>query len=151
MATRPANLRPRQSGSPRSKRGESKPGPQTQAQIAASGTPLRSSDASFELLFSQNPHPIYVHDRETLQFLEVNDAAVTAYGYSREELLRMRITDIRPAGDSPEVVEAIRTGGKSLKSSGHRLDRRRNGELFEVEITTQALSFAGRDAVLVVA
>ena len=43
---------------------------------------LRRNEEMFRLLFSYNPLPTWVTDRETLQFLEVNDAAVRQYGYS---------------------------------------------------------------------
>ena len=42
-------------------------------------------DASFRLLFAANPLPMWLYDAESLQFLEVNDAAVSQYGYTREE------------------------------------------------------------------
>ena len=62
-------------------------------------------------LFRQNPHPMWVFDAETLAFLDVNEAAVQHYGYSRGEFLAMRITDIRPSedvGDLMAFVEAAR-------------------------------------------
>jgi PAS domain S-box-containing protein len=43
---------------------------------------LRKSEEMFRLLFSYNPLPTWVMDRESLKFLEVNDAAVRQYGYS---------------------------------------------------------------------
>lgn len=57
---------------------------------------LRDSEDRYRLLFAQSPHPMWVYDVATLEFLEVNDATVQHYGYSRSELLAMRITDIRP-------------------------------------------------------
>lgn len=60
---------------------------------------LRENEESFRLLFANNPLPMWVWDEETLQFLEVNEAAIQHYGYSRDEFLGMRTTDIRPAED----------------------------------------------------
>src|SRR5207249_7252817 len=45
----------------------------------------RERQASFRLLFSHHPLPMWVSDVETLRFLEVNATAVAHYGYSREE------------------------------------------------------------------
>ena len=56
---------------------------------------LRNSEKQYRLLFQGNPNPMWVFNLETLMFLEVNDAAVQHYGYSREEFLAMAITDIR--------------------------------------------------------
>src|SRR5262249_2554737 len=44
---------------------------------------VRRSAEYFEYLFSNHPMPMWVFDAETLGFLEVNQAAVEQYGYSR--------------------------------------------------------------------
>ena len=50
-------------------------------------TALKRREASFRLLFDDNPMPMWVFDAETTQFLSVNDAAVQHYGYARETFL----------------------------------------------------------------
>src|SRR5262249_6136861 len=57
---------------------------------------LRQSEEQYRLIFDGNPTPMWVFDQETLQFLEVNDAALQHYGYSREEFLQMTLGDLRP-------------------------------------------------------
>jgi two-component system, cell cycle sensor histidine kinase and response regulator CckA len=94
---------------------------------------------------------MYVCDSETFRFVEVNAAAIEAYGYSREEFLRMRLTDIRPQEDVPRLLKSIRKHPAPVQRRGHWRHRRKNGELFDVEVTTQGISFAGHAAVLVVA
>ncbi|HZO92265.1 MAG TPA: EAL domain-containing protein [Candidatus Baltobacteraceae bacterium] len=54
-------------------------------------------------LFASSPVPMWVYDRRTLRFLDVNDAAVATYGYSREEFLAMSLLDIRPEEDRERV------------------------------------------------
>lgn len=66
---------------------------------------LRESEQSFRHPFQDSPEPMWVFDLETFQFLEVNDTAIEKYGYSREEFLALRITDIRSPGD-PEALAA---------------------------------------------
>jgi diguanylate cyclase (GGDEF)-like protein/PAS domain S-box-containing protein len=53
----------------------------------------------FEDLFVKNPLPMWLFDTGTLRFVEVNQAAVTKYGWSRNEFLLMSLNDIRPAED----------------------------------------------------
>ena len=55
-------------------------------------------------LFDHNPLPAYVFDRDTLQFLAVNDAMLRVYGFEREELLQRTLFDIRP----PSEHDALR-------------------------------------------
>ena len=68
----------------------------------------RSAQAAreFRMLFAANPLPMWIYDRTTLQFLEVNEAAIRRYGYERAEFLAMTIADIRP----PDDVEGLLTG-----------------------------------------
>jgi two-component system cell cycle sensor histidine kinase/response regulator CckA len=108
------------------------------------------ADTNFELLFSSNPYPMYLFDAKTLAFLEVNAAAIKSYGYSREEFLRMTITDIRPQEEVPRLLEMTRNPIEPVACQGYWKHRRKNGELFEVEVTTQGISFAGKHAVLAI-
>jgi PAS domain S-box-containing protein len=110
-----------------------------------------ANDTNFELLFSKNPCPMYVIDRQTLRFLEVNAAAIGQYGFSREEFLAMSVTEIRPSEDVPRLLESIRRHSASVVSKGQWRHRRKTGEIFDVEVTGQSIPFAGHDAVLAVA
>jgi PAS domain S-box-containing protein len=96
-----------------------------------------SDDGGFRLLFEGNPLPMWVYDVATLAFLEVNTAAVTQYGYAREEFLRMRLGDLGPA--------------ESFQRRGHWQHRLKDGRRRDVEIASHTLQFAGRTAALVVA
>ncbi len=112
---------------------------------------LRESEASFRLLFANNPLPMWVFDGETLQFLQVNDAAIAHYGYSREEFLGMRITDICPPEDVAPLSPAVEKERPALRLAGQWRHRTKEGRILDVEIITHALEFAGRGAILVVA
>ena len=48
---------------------------------------LRSSETRYRQLFEKSPLPTWVADHASQRFLEVNDAAIEHYGYSREEFL----------------------------------------------------------------
>ena len=104
---------------------------------------------NFELLFSKHPHPMFVFDQKTLDYLEVNEAAIQNYGYSREEFLRMKVSDIRPAEDVRRLMETVHNRPKTLSTQGAWKHRRKNGEIFDAEITSQGIRYAGRHAVLV--
>jgi len=112
---------------------------------------LRQNEASFRLLFAGNPLPMWVYDLSTLQFLEVNAAAITHYGYAREEFLGMRITDIRPPEDVGRLMADLAKRRPALQSSGEWRHRRKDGRVIDVQIESHAIAFSGHDAVLVVA
>jgi len=112
-------------------------------------TRLQESEEQYRLLFEDNPHPMWVHDPDTLGFLAVNDAAVRFYSYSRDEFLAMTVDDIRPPEDIPRLIahaEGHRDVGPTSGVWKHRL---RGGALADVEISANSIVFRGRKARLV--
>jgi len=130
------------------------PSPRASRRIArgtSQPTPLPADhDLSFLILFMNNPQPMWVYDLKTLAFLEVNDAARAHYGYSRDEFLRMRLTDIRPQEDVPLLLEELAKVGSGFYHSGDWRHLLKDGRLIDVEIVSHKLVFAGREAELVV-
>ena len=109
---------------------------------------VRRSEQRYRLLFDSNPQPMWVFDLETLRFLEVNEAAVQHYGYSREEFLSMSIKDIRPPEDIPALVQTLAAPVAGLEKVGAWKHRKKDGSIIAVEITLHQLTFAGRSAEL---
>jgi PAS domain S-box-containing protein len=103
------------------------------------------------MLFEASPLPMWVYDAETLEFLAVNDAAVRNYGWSREEFLTMRITEIRPPSEVEALIAGIRDGSSfgspERETWRHRL---RDGTIIDVEISAGRIDFEGKPAALVV-
>ncbi|HLW59866.1 MAG TPA: PAS domain S-box protein [bacterium] len=112
---------------------------------------LRGTVESFQLLFANNPLPMWVYDLETLKLIEVNGAAVAHYGYSRDEFLAMRITELRPEDEVPRLLANVAKERPELQSSGEWHHRLKNGQVIDVHITSHTLEFSGRHAILVVA
>ena len=108
-------------------------------------------DVPFRYLFDQNPTPMWVYELGSLAFLEVNQAAIQSYGYTRSEFLGMRITDIRPPEDVPKLLELTANRPPGLRYVGKWRHRIKSGVLIEVDISSSAIEFGGRRAVLVVA
>jgi PAS domain S-box-containing protein len=112
---------------------------------------LRETEERHRKLFDNNPHPTWVYDRMTLRFLAVNRATVEKYGYSKNELLAMTIKDIRPPEDVPRLLESVSTLRDGIEKFGVWKHRRKDGSTIDAEITSYAMSFAGREAEVVVA
>lgn len=113
---------------------------------------LQDLAEQYRLLFENNPHPMWVYDLETLSFLAVNNAAIEHYGYSQDEFLAMTVGDIHPAEDNISVLlEKVSRATSGINRVGVWSHRKRNGTLIDVEITAHRLTFAGRQAELVLA
>jgi len=111
----------------------------------------RAAGVEFRRLFDANPLPMLVYDCQTLGFLEVNESAVTRYGYSREEFRRLRIPDIHPREDLISLEQHLKKKRQRLWQSGPWRHRSKNGQITSVEIAGQRMKWNGRDAALVVA
>jgi PAS domain S-box-containing protein len=89
-------------------------------------------------LFEIHPHAILVYDLETLRFLAVNAAAITLYGYSREEFLDLTINDIRSPRNNSHPAPG--------EESGIRRHFTKNGSFIPLETDSRDVSFDGRPA-----
>jgi two-component system cell cycle sensor histidine kinase/response regulator CckA len=112
---------------------------------------LERTKSQFELLFDQNPNPMWVYDAGSLRFLMVNELAIQRYGYSREEFLAMSITDIRPAEDVERCRDAARDRSATVVDGTSWRHRLKSGKVVDVEITSHLVTFEQRPAVLVCA
>jgi PAS domain S-box-containing protein len=111
---------------------------------------LRETQEQMAHLFTSLPAPAWVFDTETLQILSVNDAAVRAYGYSRAEFLRLKLTDMRRPQDVPELMETLQRNRTERTLTGPWQHVRRDGSIMLVEVSSLPTTFAGRAARLAV-
>jgi PAS domain S-box-containing protein len=109
---------------------------------------LRQSEKQYRLLFDGNPNPMWVFDLETLKFLEVNEATIQHYGYTREEFLAMTIMDLRPPEKNPAPKTTVQGNADRGLIWRHR---RKNGRLVDVEVVWSPMAFRNRFAALAMA
>lgn len=102
---------------------------------------LKESEAHFRELFESAADALWLHDMGTI--IEVNQQACQTLGYSREELLQMKVSDIEVGVGSEELAKIWEQDTPHLTTfTGHR--RRKDGSMFPVEIRTTRFSFGGR-------
>jgi diguanylate cyclase (GGDEF)-like protein/PAS domain S-box-containing protein len=111
-------------------------------------TGLRKREASFRLLFDNNPMPMWVFDAQTTDFLSVNDAAVQHYGYSRAAFLRMKLQQIWPQDEWVTHTEALQQVGDAYHSGNWR-HLKADGSEIQVLTFGRRVAFEGRDGFLV--
>ncbi|HVO56702.1 MAG TPA: PAS domain S-box protein [Dongiaceae bacterium] len=112
---------------------------------------VRKSESMFRLLFSHTPLPMWVFDTETLRFLQVNEAATRQYGYSECEFRQMTMRDIRPDAAEASFELHVEEWKRDGRHHGNWLHRKKDGKVFQVEVISHRLEYAGRGVRLVVA
>jgi PAS domain S-box-containing protein len=110
-----------------------------------------SDKPNFEVLFYSNPQPMWIFDVCTLQILEVNNAAVSRYGYTRDEFLSRTIKDLRPPEDIPLLYNALSLIRGSSVNHLEFTHVTKSGELLVVEIVSYATVYEGVPARMVCA
>lgn len=114
---------------------------------------LEDSEKRYRELFELSPLPMWVYDLETLVFLDVNNSAIDSYGFSREEFLNKTIKALRPSEEIP-YLEAELEKRKNINGfifSGIFQHKKKNGEMIDVEISTNKIRYKQSPAILVLA
>ena len=115
-------------------------------EVAKRTAALRRSEMHFRQLFSTIPLPVLVYDNQSGEFLEVNDTAVAHYGYTLNEFLKMRISDIQLPEESPGPAgNRIQRKPSGQYSEKHRT---KQGKVIEVDLGSHSIEFGGREATL---
>jgi PAS domain S-box-containing protein len=114
---------------------------------------LALSEKKYSDLFHLSPLPMWVFELDTLKFLNVNDAAINHYGYTEDDFLNMTIRDIRPNEERVKVEETINLlkTERGLSSLGVFKHQKKNGEIIQVQIQSNAINFNGKSSRLVLA
>jgi PAS domain S-box-containing protein len=112
---------------------------------------LQESEKRYSNLFHLSPQPMWVFDIETLRFLDVNQAAIELYGYSREEFLEMDITKIRPHEEIVQVHTQISVllSNPSKKLKGKCKHIFKNGKIIIAETWWNYIELDKRPATMV--
>lgn len=97
---------------------------------------LKESEKRYSDLFYLSPQPMWVFNAETFRFVQVNKAAITLYGYSEEEFLKLTVRDLHANNDvsaTKEVVRLCKAGDDEI-CKGNCVHKKKSGEIIEVEI-----------------
>jgi diguanylate cyclase (GGDEF)-like protein/PAS domain S-box-containing protein len=114
-------------------------------------TDLKRREASFRLLFEENPLPMWVVDVSTYELLAVNAATCRHYGYTREQMLTMSVEDLRLPEEKEKLRAEFRQHRGRQTGSATRRHVTADGRVIEVAIEARPLRYEGRDACVAVA
>ena len=113
---------------------------------------LFASEYKYHEIFNNINEAVFLHevmaDNTRGHFEEVNDVACRRLGYSREELLRLTVTDINTAPvrkDDPARVLALQTSGE-ISFDAEQI--RKDGSTFPVHVNARMIDLRGHHFIL---
>lgn len=106
---------------------------------------LLSSKELYHEIFYSNPNPMWIFDLETLAFLEVNQATIDQYGYTKEEFLSMTLKDITPEEDIASLmISAVKAISEYNAENELWRHITKSGEILFAELSAKSLIYEGK-------
>jgi len=103
---------------------------------------LRQSERRFRILVEQAGDPIELLDSHG-RFVDCNTAAAQSLGYSRDEFLRLDVSDVDPLKSLETFRQEFQALANKPPATFESLHRRKDGTTFPVEITASVFEFGG--------
>jgi len=107
---------------------------------------IRLSEQKYKLLFNKNPLSMFMLSIPDLKFIDVNDAAIDQYGYSREEFLNMTAYDIRPKCDVMQFKDVMENREDGRSDFGIWNHLKKDGTMIKVEVRAHMILNDGKPA-----
>lgn len=114
---------------------------------------LKNSEKRYSELFQLSPLPKLVCDLETLKILDVNNAAMKQYGYTRDEFLNISIQNLNATENKITTKKSLTTIIESTAVAPEQaiVHQKKNGEKISVYLQTNPVEYEGKKAQIVVA
>lgn len=110
---------------------------------------LAESEARYRQIFALTPLPMFLRHESKLNFIEVNDACLKMYGYTREEMLCMSALDIQTPDGRELYMEGVGVRSSDVVEHLQKQHMSKSGEILDVEIYSYPAPVAGEKVRLV--
>ncbi|MGZ3839435.1 MAG: PAS domain-containing protein [Flavisolibacter sp.] len=112
---------------------------------------LEFSEQQYKTLFQNNPLPCWIYDPESLRFMEVNEAAIRHYGYTKQEFLELGVLDVQVEENIEVLKKRFDTNQIQkihfLNNWQHKL---KDGRTIFTDLRSSSIHYQGKEARLVV-
>lgn len=105
-----------------------------------------SMEDAYLILFEQNPLPMLIYHRDSRFLLRFNHAALEKYGYTEDEVLKMRVEDLHAPDERDFVLKSISANTGILRKVGIMRHRMKDGTLCDMDVTTHDVFYRGQPA-----
>jgi diguanylate cyclase (GGDEF)-like protein/PAS domain S-box-containing protein len=111
---------------------------------------LRESEERFAKIFQASPDAIVISRLSDGRYVEVNQAWLEVFGYSREEIVGRTSTEIGIWVDAAERARLVRSivDHRAVRNFETRM-RRKNGEIADIRLSAEAFDLDGEAHIIV--
>jgi PAS domain S-box-containing protein len=122
------------------------------AEVAQLNAKLAESEAQYKTLFFFSPLPKLIYDLNTMVILQINKAAVSAYGYQENELLNTSILKLTSNVKDVDPRQSLHYD-MNQSTSETILSQlfNKQGEICHVELTWSSIIYKGQPCRIVIA
>ncbi len=113
---------------------------------------LKTSEKENRKLFQNSPLPNIIYEMGTLKILDVNEAALDQYGYTRNEILEMTLLNFVPGEDIPglqKFISALPVNGGDV-GQNNLIALKKNGDRVKVETFGYGLQYKEKNSRLII-
>jgi len=103
------------------------------------------AEIRYKELFEGVPSPVFCYDWQSRRILDVNNEAVTQYGYSKSEFLTMTVEQLWPHDMAVESDAKLRNMDPSKPARSEWVHVRKNGSRMDVEVASHVIQNRGVD------
>ncbi len=107
---------------------------------------LKNSEEKFSNLFHHSNDAIFLIDPEGA-IIDVNRRVSEQFGFSRDEILKMKITDLHTGGQMDTCMKAFKAVQKDGFVNCEIPFRRKNGDIVPSEMSASLLTIGGRQLI----
>jgi PAS domain S-box-containing protein len=119
---------------------------QRTAELRVTNRALVESEEKYRQVFETIADGAFVFDGRTRRMVEVNEAALRLYGYTREEFLALKHAAVTAEPEDSEASIELALSGAPLQIP-LRYHRKKDQTIFPVEISASTFTFKGRPLV----
>ena len=109
---------------------------------------LRMSEKKYRLLFNENPLPMWISSANQMVFLDVNSAAFLSYGYTKEEFLQMKLSDLNADSHPLITINTDMELNGVLTHEDIWQHKKKDGSVIKVNLINHDIIYEGKPAVL---
>jgi two-component system, NarL family, sensor histidine kinase UhpB len=120
-------------------------------QVKKSQDDLEKEAQKYKLLFEKNPMPMWIFSKSTLDVIDVNEAAIEHYGYSRDEFLKLNSKNLRPEEDIEKYLAQANKELHQTTRKGTWRNKKKDGTIIMVDIIADDIIYKDKPARLILA